>query len=165
MANDYKQDKGKAPLLDALLPFAPALMALARMMDDMQHRHRLAGSSDPFNQWKQLPQAKKRMANGMARHILEHGPWTFNKADALPGTEGHLHVTHALFNLLGALTLHLEDNQEACCAAPDAVPIHGPAGADWREPRPLAKPPEFRAPRHPPSCICAACVDFRAGLR
>lgn len=119
--NNYKQDADKAPLMDALLPFAPALFALARMMDDMQHKHRLAGSADPFQQWKQLPQAKKRMANGLARHLLEHGPWTLNEADAYQG-RAHLHATHALFNLLGALTIHLEDNAVACCPAPDARP-------------------------------------------
>lgn len=188
MTNDYKTDKNKPPLLDALRPFAPALVALARMMDDMQHKHRLAGAKDPFSEWKQLPDAKRRMANGMTRHLIEHGPWTLNTDDALAGKDAHLHATHALFNLLGALTVHLEDNAKACCEAPDAAqeflltpdchqrghdggpgrctswhtetqklctlyhghdgqhsiagdfppyfppPIHGPAGADWREP-------------------------------
>lgn len=125
MTNDYKTDKNKPPLLDAMRPFAPALVALARMMDDMQHKHRLAGAKDPFSEWKQLPDAKRRMANGMARHLIEHGPWTLNTADALAGKDAHLHATHALFNLLGALTVHLEDNAKACCAAPDAT--HVPA--------------------------------------
>lgn len=120
MANDYKQDAGKVPLLSALQPFAPALYALARMMDDMQHKHRLAGSTDPFNQWAQLPAAKARMAQALERHLLpeEEGAtlWSVNVKD---GT--HLHATHGLFNLLGALTLHIRDNADKCCGAPDSM--------------------------------------------
>ncbi len=177
---DYKRDAGKPPLLDALLPFGPALMALAAMMDDMQHRHRLAGASNPFAEWKNLPEAKRRMGNGLARHLLEHGPWTVNKADALPGTDGHLHAVHGLFNLLGAITMHLEDNKAACCGAADAAvldgqlpycqgcgadlggrhaphcpiaarPLHGPAGADWRE--------NTRRPGHDKACVCLHCTE------
>jgi hypothetical protein len=140
--NDYKKDDGKAPVLDALTPFYPALEALARCMDDMQHKHKLTGSVDPFNQWKQLPQAKVRLANAAARHLLR-GPWKINTADG-----SHTHAVHALFGLLASITIHEEDNQDTCCAAPDAQvvetaangrrkfwpmePIHGPAGADWR---------------------------------
>ena len=106
MPNDYKQDVGKVPLLAALQPFAPALYALARMMDDMQHKHRLAGSSDPFNQWAQLPAAKARMAEAMERHLLPEDCtlWDVNTKDG-----NHLHATHGLFNLLGSLTLHLRE--------------------------------------------------------
>jgi hypothetical protein len=106
VANDYKKDEAKAPLLAALQPFVPALYALARMMDDMQHKHRLAGSTDPFNQWAQLPEAKARMAQALERHLLpEEGTlWDVNAKD---GT--HLHATHGLFNLLGSLTLHLRE--------------------------------------------------------
>lgn len=120
MTNDYKTDKNKPPLLDALRPFAPALVALARMMDDMQHKHRLAGATDPFSAWKKLPRAKNRLANGLARHVVENDPWALNTADALAGKDAHLHATHGLFNLLGALTVHLEDNAKACCGAADA---------------------------------------------
>lgn len=176
MANDYKQDAGKVPLLAALQPFAPALYALARMMEDMKHKHQLAGSADPFNQWAQLPAAKARMVQALERHLLpeEEGAtlWSVNTKDG-----SHLHATHGLFNLLGALALHIRDNADRCCGAPDAMewaakaaestagpchvltgmpsrgergfstdggktfqhaagpaPIHGPAGADWREP-------------------------------
>jgi hypothetical protein len=152
VANNYKTDKGKPPLLDALRPFAPALVALAAMMEDMKHKHRLAGAKDPFNEWRQLPDVQARLGNGLARHMIEHDPWSLNVADALQGTPGHLHATHALFNLLGALTKHLEagtftathtgsvdfprspedmtDRAVAmCCGAPDAS--HVPAGADW----------------------------------
>lgn len=106
MVNDYKTDAGKVPLLDALQPFMPALYALARMMDDMQHKHRLAGAANPFMEWAQLPAAQQRMSRALVRHILpeEAGVtlWSVNTKD---GT--HLHATHGLFNLLGALSLHL----------------------------------------------------------
>jgi len=133
VANDYKQDVGKVPLLAALKPFAPALWALARMMDDMQHKHRLAGSSDPFNQWAQLPDAKRRMEGAMGRHLVpeEEGAtlWSVNTKDG-----SHLHITHALFNLLGALTLHIRDNAERCCAAPDASEWEAKAAEDSGSP-------------------------------
>ncbi len=99
--NDYKKDADKAPVLDALLPFYPALEALARMMVDSAVRHKIEGADDPFNQWRQLPDAKKRLANAAGRHILK-GPWT------LDPESGHLHATHALFGILSALTLHQE---------------------------------------------------------
>lgn len=133
MANDYKKDEGKPPLLDALQPFYPALLALAAMMEDMKHKHQLAGAVDPFNEWRQLPAVKNRLGNALARHTLG-GLWKPNEADRVPGRQAHLHATHALFDLLGALTTHLEDNAAACCPAPDAKELHGPAGADWREP-------------------------------
>jgi len=130
--NDYKTDVGKAPLLDALRPFAPALLALARMMDDMQHKHRLAGAADPFNEWRQLPEVRKRLGNGLLRHVVGHDPWSPNTADALPGKEPHLHAVHGLFNLLGAITAHLETT---AARVPTLGPaLHVPAGADWREP-------------------------------
>lgn len=150
--NNYKKDEGKAPLLSALQPFAPALYALARMMDDMKHKHRLAGSSDPFNQWAQLPGAKGRMEQAMERHLLpEEGTlWSVNEKDG-----GHLHATHGLFNLLGSLTLHLREQarvttQDAMrdkVSAPMADMAHVlarastelqvPAGADWRSGLPV----------------------------
>lgn len=101
VTNDYKNDADKAPVLDALLPFYPALEALARMMVDSAKKHKIEGAEDPFQQWKQLPDAKKRLANAAARHFLK-GPW---QADA---ESGHLHATHALFGVLASLTLHLE---------------------------------------------------------
>lgn len=123
--NDYKQDVGKVPLLAALQPFMPALYALARMMDDMKHKHRLAGSSDPFNQWAQLPEAEARMAEALLRHLLpEEGTlWDVNTKDG-----SHLHATHGLFNLLGSLTLHLREL--ARMAAQDALRVAAAAPAD-----------------------------------
>lgn len=149
--NNYKQDAGKVPLLAALQPFAPALYALAAMMEDMKAKHQLSGSRDPFNEWAQLPEAKARMAQAMERHLLpEEGTlWSVNTKD---GT--HLHATHGLFNLLGCLTLHLREQGRVAVqgkAAADyapllerarielalsgehqASPLHAPAGADWR---------------------------------
>lgn len=116
MANDYKKDAGKAPLLAALQPFAPALYALARMMEDMKAKHELGGSRDPFNEWAQLPGAKGRMAQAMERHLLPEDCtlWDVNTKDGQ-----HLHATHGLFNLLGALTLHLR--QQPAIAAQDGL--------------------------------------------
>jgi hypothetical protein len=102
--NDYKKDQDKPPVLDALLPFYPALEALARMMVDSAEKHKIAGSDDPFNQWRQLPNAKARLANAAARHILK-GPW------ATDPDSGHLHAAHALFGLLASLTLHIEEKK------------------------------------------------------
>jgi hypothetical protein len=138
MTNDYKKDAGKPPVLDALLPFYPALEALAAMMVDAAKAHKIEGATDPFNEWRQLPQAKKRLANAAARHLLK-GPW--KQDDVLP----HPHAVLALFNLLASITIHAEDNAAHCCTAPDSRPVrpaertqtrsplHGPAGADWRE--------------------------------
>jgi hypothetical protein len=130
VANDYKQDGGKVPLLAALQPFAPALYALARMMEDMKAKHQLQGSADPFNEWAQLPEAKYRMAQAMERHLLPEDCtlWDVNHKDG-----GHLHATHGLFNLLGALTLHIRGSlrpadvlaghrgPQALAAAQDAI--------------------------------------------
>lgn len=162
MTDDYKNDADKPPLLDALLPFYPALMALAAMMEDMKHKHRLAGAMDPFNEWRKLPQAKKRLANGNMRHMLA-GPWTPNVEDAVPGRKPHLHATHALFGLLASLTIHQEDNAQACCGAADAAtwptlhqePLHGPAGADWRASR--------REPGNPDLPILPRCQASMGG--
>jgi hypothetical protein len=99
--NDYKKDQGKPPVLDALLPFYPALEALARMMVDSAEKHKIAGSDDPFNQWRQLPNAKVRLANAAGRHILK-GPWKIDP------DSGHAHMAHALFGVLASLTLHQE---------------------------------------------------------
>jgi hypothetical protein len=103
VANDYKTDQGKPPLLDALLPFYPALARLALMMQDAAEVHRLQGAVDPFNQWRQLPDAKRRLANAGARHLLK-GPWVHD--DVL---KDHPHAALALFNILASLTLHEEE--------------------------------------------------------
>lgn len=115
MANDYKTDAGKPPVLEALEPFYPALLGLARMMQDMAVKHRLQGAKDPFSEWKQLPEAKRRLKRALGSHVLQ-GIFKVNHED---GT--HLHGYHALFNLLGALTVHEEDNAETCCGAADAA--------------------------------------------
>ena len=101
---DYKKDADKAPLLDALLPFYPALEALARMMVDSAEKHKIAGSADPFNQWRNLPNAKARLSNAAGRHLLK-GPWTTDP------DSGHLHMTHALFGVLASLTLNVEETK------------------------------------------------------
>lgn len=142
MANDYKTDQGKPPLLDALLPFYPALARLALMMQDAAEVHRLKGAVDPFNQWRQLPDAKRRLANAGARHLLK-GPWVNDEV-----LKGHPHAALALFNVLASLTLHEEEQAakgreaviarelaahraallpvDMCCGAPDARPLnHG----------------------------------------
>lgn len=103
MVNDYKPDEGKPPVLDAvLIPYRRALLAIAAMKLDMAAKHKLLGAVNPFLEWKQLPNAKARLANAGARHVLE--PWTVNTKD---GT--HLHLTHAIVDLLMALELHLEE--------------------------------------------------------
>jgi hypothetical protein len=159
VTNDYKKDGGKPDVLAAVKVFYPALLELARMMEHMATKHRLRGAVDPFAEWKQLPDAKRRLHGGYGRHTLA-GPLTPNQEDAV-GSYVPLHGYQALFNLLGFLTIHQEDNRETCCAAPDAAPkddmahiverarlelalqgehqaspIHGPAVADWREANP-----------------------------
>ncbi len=153
MTNDYKPDDGKPPVLDAVdIPFRRALLAVARMCVDMATKHKLGGAKDPFQEWRQLPDARRRLANAAARH--GKNPWTVNAAD---GT--HLHATHALWGWLAAVELWEEEQEridaEACCGAPDAkdpgqmphdfrLPsdgpqfgrggeLRGPAGADWWE--------------------------------
>lgn len=140
MANDYKQDVGKVPLLAALQPFAPALYALARMMDDMKAKHQLQGSADPFNEWSQLPAAKYRMEQALERHLLpEEGTlWDVNTKDG-----SHLHAVHGLFNLLGAITLHLRETWPPGYSEPlpgiiraheaDLAPILEAAKADFND--------------------------------
>lgn len=117
MTNDYKKDQNKPPVLDALVPFYPALRELARCMDAMQHKHRLHGAKDPFNEWRQLPQAKKRLMNAAAGHLLQ-GPWKINTQDG-----EFCHAVHALFGVLAGLTIHMEDNAPACCASPEAKAV------------------------------------------
>jgi len=102
--NDYKKDQGRPPMLDALVPFYPALKALAAMMEDMKHKHKLAGSADPFNEWRQLPNAEKRLMNAAMGHLLQ-GPWKINTKD---GT--HMHATHALYCLLAGITIKVSEN-------------------------------------------------------
>lgn len=99
---DYKKDQDKPPMLDALVPFYPALEWLARMMEDAKKAHKLEGAEDPFNEWRKLPDAKRRLSQAWARHVLK-GPWTMD--DKLP----HPHAVLALFNNLAALTLHAEE--------------------------------------------------------
>ncbi len=105
--NDYKQDQGKPPMLDALVPFYPALRALAAMMNDMKAKHKLEGAKDPFNEWRQLPNAKARLMNAAGGHLLQ-GPWKINEKDG-----NHLHAVHALFGLLAGITIHVEETKPA----------------------------------------------------
>ena len=108
MANDYKKDESKPPVMDAIfIPYRHTLLALAAMMDDMRVKHQLQGASNPFEEWRQLPDAKKRLANAGARHALQ--PWAHNTKDALPGTKGHLHILHAIWGLMSAYEKHAEE--------------------------------------------------------
>jgi hypothetical protein len=154
VVNDYKQDTGKVPLLAALQPFTPALWALARMMDDMQHKHRLAGSSDPFNQWAQLPDAKRRMSAAMLRHLLPEDEgvtlWSVNTKDG-----SHLHITHALFNI--------RDNTDRCCQAPDAREWEAKAAEASGAPHQPARTLEHPDTRELRQLRAAALALYNAG--
>lgn len=101
MTHDYKKDADKPPVLDALVPFYPALEALARLMVDSAEKHKLKGAKDPFSEWRNLPSAQQRLANAGVRHSLK-GPWTVDPES------GHVHQAHNLFNVLASLTLHEE---------------------------------------------------------
>lgn len=106
MVNDYKPDDGKPPVMDAvLIPYRRSILAIAAMKADMAVKHKLLGAVDPFLEWMQLPNGKKRLANAGARHSLQ--PWKVNTQDG-----GHLHITHAIVGLLMALELHLKDEEE-----------------------------------------------------
>lgn len=119
MTNNYKQDGDKPPVLDAVhIPFRRALLAVARMCEDMKARHKLDGAKDPFQEWRQLPDARRRLANAAARHGLN--PWAVNAKDG-----AHLHATHALWGWLAAVELWEEEQEKIdaetpCCGAPDA---------------------------------------------
>jgi hypothetical protein len=105
VANDYKSDKGKAPVMSAVfIPYRRTLLAIAAMMEDMQARHQLAGSKDPFQEWRQLPDGRDRLANAGARHALN--PWEVNHRD---GT--HLHILHAIWGLMSAYELHVAQEE------------------------------------------------------
>lgn len=111
MANNYKKDDTKPPLLDAvLIPYRRSLLAIAAMKADMKIKHQLQGAKNPFLEWQQLPEAKGRLGNAGARHVTD--PWTLNTEDALEGTPGHLHMVHGITGLLMALELHLKDLEE-----------------------------------------------------
>jgi len=126
VANDYKKDARKPNVQRAVLsPFRRALLALAAMAEDMADRHKLRGASDPFNEWRQLPGAQERLEGAMARHGL-FPVGTVNTKDG-----SHTHLAHDIWNRLAVLELLLEAQEKA--AQPE--PLHGPAGADWREPR------------------------------
>jgi hypothetical protein len=158
VTNNYKQDDNKPPVLDAVhIPFRRALLAVARMCEDMKEHHKLSGAKDPFQEWRHLPDARRRLANAAARHGMN--PWGVNTKDG-----AHLHAMHALWGWLAAVELWEEeqekiDAESPCCGAPDAdgsefdgsaerhsapakvgssgmsapAAITGPAGADWRE--------------------------------
>jgi hypothetical protein len=103
MVNDYKPDAGKPPVMDAVfIPYRRTLLAIAAMKADMAKKHKLQGAANPFEEWKQLPDGKRRLANAGARHALQ--PWTINTKD---GT--HLHIIHAIVGLMMAAELHLEE--------------------------------------------------------
>lgn len=108
MTNNYKQDGDKPPVMDAVfIPYCRTLLAIASMMQDMKVKHQLLGAKNPFQEWRQLPDAKRRLANAGARHALQ--PWAHNTKDALPGTAGHLHILHAIWGLMSAYEMHAED--------------------------------------------------------
>ncbi len=103
--NDYKQDAGKPPLMQAVfVPFGKTLLALAAMMEDMKHKHKLEGAKDPFQKWRQLPNAKWRLANAGARHATT--PFQVNTKDGK-----HLQIVHAIWGLMAAYEKHLEETQ------------------------------------------------------
>jgi hypothetical protein len=102
--NDYKSDSDKPPLMQAvLIPFGKTLLAVAAMMEDMKHKHKLEGAKDPFQEWRQLPNAKWRLANAGARHATT--PFAVNTKD---GT--HLHIVHAIWGLMAAHEKYLEED-------------------------------------------------------
>ncbi len=118
MTNDYKPDAGKPPVLDAVhIPFRRALLAVARMAMEMAAKHALEGAKDPFQEWRHLPDARRRLSNAAARH--GDCPWTVNTADG-----AHMHAVHALWGWLAAVELWEEEQEKldakACCGAPDA---------------------------------------------
>jgi hypothetical protein len=157
VANEYKVTAGKPPVVRAVfIPFGRTLLALAAMMERQAVRHKLQGAKDPYQEWRQLPNAKEVLTDAGGRHALD--PWTLNTKDAVGDHPGDLHVLHAIWGLMAGHEKHLEEqdharsreavlarelashraalfpvDQDLCCDAPDAVPLHGPAGADWRE--------------------------------
>ncbi len=103
--NNYKQDAGKPPLMQAvLIPFGKTLLDLAAMMEDMKHKHKLEGAKDPFQEWRQLPGGKWRLADAGARHAVVN-PFGVNTKDGK-----HLHILHAIWSLMAAYEKHLEEN-------------------------------------------------------
>jgi hypothetical protein len=106
VANDYKPDKDKPPVMDAvLIPYRRSILAIASMKADMAVKHKLMGAKDPYLEWMQLPNGKRRLANAGARHALQ--PWAVNTKDGR-----HLHITHAIVGLLMALELHLLEQEQ-----------------------------------------------------
>jgi hypothetical protein len=103
--NDYKQDAGKPPLMQAvLIPFGKTLLDLAAMMEDMKHKHKLEGAKDPFQEWRQLPGGKWRLADAGCRHTTN--PFAINNADGR-----WPHILHAIWGLMAAYEKHLEEAQ------------------------------------------------------
>ncbi len=103
--NDYKQDADKPPLMQAVfVPFGKTLLALAAMMEDMKHKHKLEGAKDPFQEWRQLPGAKWRWADAGARHAVKP-PFSINTDDGR-----WPHILHAIWSLMAAYEKHLEES-------------------------------------------------------
>jgi hypothetical protein len=148
VANNYKTDTGKAPVVSAIfIPFGRTLLALAEMMERQKIRHKLQGAKDPFQEWRQLPEGKDRLVNAGGRHSLD--PWTPNAKDRVGDHPGDLHILHAIWGLMAAHEKHLEELDQAksakgreaviarelaehraalfpadpCCDAPDAVSL------------------------------------------
>ncbi len=102
--HDYKADTGKPPLMQAVfVPFGKTLLDLASMMEDMKHKHKLEGAKDPFQEWRQLPNAKWRFADAGARHSVVN-PFEVNEKDGK-----HLHILHGIWCLMAAYEKHLEE--------------------------------------------------------
>lgn len=155
--NNYKTDEGKAPVVTAIfVPFRRTLLAIAEMMERQKTRHKLQGARDPFQEWRQLPNGKDRLVNAGGRHAME--PWEPNTKDRVGDHPGDLHILHAIWGLMAAYEKHVEDMAvpaDPCCGAPDARPLHHPAGADWRGP-----PTEnTRRLDHLKECQCPFCVQ------
>lgn len=144
--NDYKPDEGKPPLMSAvLIPFRLTLLDLASMMRDMAAKHKLQGAEDPFQEWRQLPDAKARLADAGARHATN--PWEVNHADGR-----WLHLLHAIWGFMAAYEKWKEEQGIRPAA------IQGPAGADWRE-------KQYHTVGPVPGCKCAMCLTWQPQLQ
>jgi hypothetical protein len=170
MTNDYKVTAGKPPVVSAVfIPFRRTLLALAAMMERQAVRHKLQGARDPYQEWRQLPNAQAVLLEAAGRHSLD--PWGLNTKDAVGDHPGDLHLLHALWGFMAAHEKHLDaqdargreavldrelaahraalfhPDQDLCCGAPDATPVYlhkeGPV----------------------PGCDCPNCLTWQPQLK
>jgi hypothetical protein len=122
MANNYKTDEGKPPVVSAVfIPFRRTLLALAEMMGRQKIRHQLQGAKDPFQEWRHLPEGKGRLLDAGGRHALD--PWSPNTKDRVGDHPGDLHILHAIWGLMAAYEKHLEEGAVADSQAPQDGPV------------------------------------------